>query len=163
MCNWALELFGGWALNCPCKNGRNPCTQHAPYSYRLTPQLLKQYHQHMPQVGSGLAIKLGFGTRDRDPVNFRNAIITCSVYVAYHYYFIIPLQRSWDIALGPIKQVPMNLFMMWMAGNSISIFPIMMVGMMAVRPIQAFMSLGDSKYSNTITKSSQWMLWSDPM
>lgn len=112
----------------------------------------------MPQVGSGLGIKLGFGTRDRDPVNFRNAIITCSVYVAYHYYFIIPLQRSWDIALGPIKQVPMNLFMMWMAGNSISIFPIMMVGMMAVRPIQAFMSLGDSKYSNTITKSSQWML-----
>jgi len=53
-------------------------------------------------------------------------------------------KRSWDTALGPIKQVPMNLFMMWMAGNSISIFPIMMVGMMAMRPIQAFMSLGDT-------------------
>ena len=42
-------------------------------------------------------------------------------------------KRSWDLALGPLKQVPMNLFMMYMSGNSISIFPIMMVGMMIVR------------------------------
>lgn len=50
------------------------------------------------------------------------------------------VKRSWDIALGPIKQVPMNMFIMWMAGSSISIFPIMMVGMMFFRPIQALMS-----------------------
>lgn len=47
------------------------------------------------------------------------------------------LKRSWDLALGPIKQVPMNLLIMYMSGNSISIFPIMMVGMMLVRPIKA--------------------------
>lgn len=46
-------------------------------------------------------------------------------------------KKSWDIALAPIKQVPMNLFIMYMAGNSISIFPIMMVGMLLLRPIQA--------------------------
>ena len=34
-------------------------------------------------------------------------------------------------------QVPMNLFLMYMAGSSISIFPIMMVGMMLIRPIKA--------------------------
>lgn len=34
-------------------------------------------------------------------------------------------------------QVPMNLFLMFMAGSSISIFPIMMVGMMLLRPIKA--------------------------
>lgn len=50
-------------------------------------------------------------------------------------------KKSWDIALGPLKQLPMNLFIMWMAGNSISIFPIMMVGMMFIRPIQAFLSI----------------------
>ncbi|XP_064598913.1 ER membrane protein complex subunit 4-like [Liolophura sinensis] len=50
-------------------------------------------------------------------------------------------KRSWDIALGPIKQVPMNFFIMWMAGNTISIFPIMMVGMMFFRPIQAFIQI----------------------
>lgn len=30
----------------------------------------------------------------------------------------------------------MNLFLMYMAGNSISIFPIMMVGMLFMRPIK---------------------------
>jgi len=50
-------------------------------------------------------------------------------------------KKSWDIALGPMKQLPMNLFIMWMAGNSISIFPIMMVGMMFIRPIQALLAI----------------------
>ncbi|XP_019879852.1 ER membrane protein complex subunit 4 [Aethina tumida] len=46
-------------------------------------------------------------------------------------------KKSWDLALAPIKQLPMNLFFMYMAGNSISIFPIMMVGMLLMRPIQS--------------------------
>ena len=28
------------------------------------------------------------------------------------------IKRSWDLALGPIKQVPMNLFIMYMSGTS---------------------------------------------
>jgi hypothetical protein len=51
------------------------------------------------------------------------------------------IKKSWDLALGPLKQVPMNLFIMYMAGNSISIFPIMMVGMLIVRPVKALFSL----------------------
>ena len=43
-------------------------------------------------------------------------------------------------------QVPMNLFMMYMVGSSISIFPIMMVGMMFVRPIRALLSMNTSTY-----------------
>ncbi|XP_029437624.1 ER membrane protein complex subunit 4 isoform X2 [Rhinatrema bivittatum] len=54
---------------------------------------------------------------------------------------ILVEKRCWDIALGPLKQIPMNLFIMYMAGNTISIFPIMMVCMMAWRPIQALMSM----------------------
>ncbi|GAB0097990.1 ER membrane protein complex subunit 4 [Sergentomyia squamirostris] len=52
------------------------------------------------------------------------------------------IKKSWDIALAPIKQVPMNLLIMYMSGNSISIFPIMMVGMMLIRPIKALFSTG---------------------
>ncbi|GCB85248.1 hypothetical protein scyTo_0025928, partial [Scyliorhinus torazame] len=59
---------------------------------------------------------------------------------------ILVEKRCWDIALGPLKQVPMNLFIMYMAGNTISIFPIMMVCMMAWRPIQALMSMSTSEY-----------------
>ena len=54
-------------------------------------------------------------------------------------------QKSWDIALGPFKQIPMNLFIMYMAGNSISIFPIMMVGMMFLRPVKALLAVKSSK------------------
>jgi len=50
-------------------------------------------------------------------------------------------KRSWDLALGPIKQAPMNLFIMYMSGNTISIFPIMMVIMMAVRPFKTLFSV----------------------
>merc|ERR1711862_304010 len=50
-------------------------------------------------------------------------------------------KRSGDLALGPIKQVPMNLFIMYMSGNTISIFPIMMVVMMAIRPIKTLFSV----------------------
>nr|XP_032800630.1 ER membrane protein complex subunit 4 isoform X3 [Petromyzon marinus]XP_032800631.1 ER membrane protein complex subunit 4 isoform X3 [Petromyzon marinus] len=38
----------------------------------------------------------------------------------------------------------MNLFIMYMAGNTISIFPIMMVCMMAWRPIQALMAMSST-------------------
>ena len=37
----------------------------------------------------------------------------------------------------------MNLFVLWMAGNSVSIFPIMMVGMMFFRPVQTLLSYRD--------------------
>lgn len=51
------------------------------------------------------------------------------------------MKKSWDLALGPLKQVPMNLFIMYMAGNSISIFPIMMVCMLIIRPVKALFTL----------------------
>ncbi|GAV03250.1 hypothetical protein RvY_13702 [Ramazzottius varieornatus] len=46
-------------------------------------------------------------------------------------------KRSWDIAMAPLKQVPMNFFVMWMSGNAISLFPIMMLVMMFWKPVQA--------------------------
>ncbi|XP_022197020.1 ER membrane protein complex subunit 4 [Nilaparvata lugens] len=51
------------------------------------------------------------------------------------------IKKSWDLALGPMKQVPMNLLIMYMAGNSISIFPIMMVGMLIIRPVKALFTM----------------------
>ncbi|XP_073836880.1 ER membrane protein complex subunit 4 [Musca autumnalis] len=50
------------------------------------------------------------------------------------------MKKSWDLALGPLKQIPMNLFIMYMSGNTISIFPIMMIGMSLIRPIKAMFS-----------------------
>ncbi|VDM11747.1 unnamed protein product [Wuchereria bancrofti] len=50
-------------------------------------------------------------------------------------------KRAWDMALQPIKSLPMNLFMMYMSGSTISIFPIMMIAMMAWRPVKALMNV----------------------
>lgn len=45
-------------------------------------------------------------------------------------------RRSWDIALQPIKQLPMNVVLAWMAGNSFSLMSIMIVVMLFMKPIQ---------------------------
>ena len=54
------------------------------------------------------------------------------------------IKKSWELALAPFKQVPMNLLVMYMSGNSISIFPIMMVGMMVIRLVKALFSTGST-------------------
>lgn len=56
------------------------------------------------------------------------------------------VKKSWEIALAPLKQIPMNLFIMYMAGNSISILPIMMVGMLFLGPIKAIFSFNKSRF-----------------
>ena len=60
------------------------------------------------------------------------------------------VKKSWETALAPLKQIPMNLFIMYMAGNSISIFPIMMVGMLFMGPIKALFNFNKSKLSKNI-------------
>jgi len=46
-----------------------------------------------------------------------------------------------ETAQGQFKSLMMNMFMMWMAGNSLHIFPIMMVGMAIWTPIGALMNM----------------------
>lgn len=53
-------------------------------------------------------------------------------------------KRAWDVAMGPAKSLPMNMFMMYMAGRSISIFPIMMVAMMLWRPLKTLFSVNST-------------------
>ena len=46
-------------------------------------------------------------------------------------------KRSWDTALAPVRQAPMNLFAMYMSGNSIYAFPLIMA--LAVRPLKTLL------------------------
>lgn len=43
--------------------------------------------------------------------------------------------------MAPAKALPMNMFMMYMAGRAVSIFPIMMVAMMLWRPFKALLAV----------------------
>lgn len=42
----------------------------------------------------------------------------------------LKLKKSWELALGPAKQLPMQAIMGYMSGNSLQIFSIMMVFML---------------------------------
>ncbi|KAI9811288.1 MAG: hypothetical protein M1826_003264 [Phylliscum demangeonii] len=52
----------------------------------------------------------------------------------------LKLKKSWEIALAPVKQLPMNAIMMYMSGNSLQIFSIMMVFMLFTNPIKGLLA-----------------------
>ncbi|PLB37779.1 ER membrane protein complex subunit 4 [Aspergillus candidus] len=52
----------------------------------------------------------------------------------------LKLKKAWEIALAPSKQLPMNGIMMYMSGNSLQIFSIMMVFMLFKGPIQGLIN-----------------------
>lgn len=53
----------------------------------------------------------------------------------------LKIKKAWELALAPAKQLPMNAIGMYMSGNSLQIFSIMMVFMLFKGPIQAVLNL----------------------
>ncbi|CAG8530174.1 16587_t:CDS:2 [Funneliformis mosseae] len=49
--------------------------------------------------------------------------------------------KAWDVALSPGKNIPMNAFMLWMSGNGVQIFSVMITGMLFFQPIKALMGI----------------------
>ncbi|KAI9263781.1 hypothetical protein BY458DRAFT_514368 [Sporodiniella umbellata] len=67
----------------------------------------------------------------------------------------LKMKRAWDVALAPAKSVPMSLFMMYMSGNSLQIFSVMITAtMLFIQPIKAIMSTQEtfSRFESTSTK-----------
>lgn len=52
----------------------------------------------------------------------------------------LKVKKAWEVALGPIKQLPMTAIMMYMSGNSLQIFSIMMVFMAFKNPIMGILT-----------------------
>jgi hypothetical protein len=51
----------------------------------------------------------------------------------------LKLKKAWEVALGPIKSLPMTGIIMYMSGNSLQIFSIMMVFMAFKNPIMGIL------------------------
>ncbi|OAX79431.1 hypothetical protein ACJ72_06250 [Emergomyces africanus] len=66
----------------------------------------------------------------------------------------LKLKKAWEIALAPTKQLPMNAIMMYMSGNSLQIFSIMMVFMLFKGPIQGLLNTNSAfvKFETESTK-----------
>ncbi|KAK3353688.1 hypothetical protein B0T25DRAFT_219797 [Lasiosphaeria hispida] len=52
----------------------------------------------------------------------------------------LKVKKAWEVALGPIKGLPMTGIMMYMSGNSLQIFSIMMVFMAFKNPIMGILA-----------------------
>jgi len=53
---------------------------------------------------------------------------------------VLKLKKAWEVALAPVKQLPMTAIMMYMSGNSLQIFSIMMVVMAFKNPVMGLMA-----------------------
>lgn len=55
----------------------------------------------------------------------------------------LKLKKAWELAIAPAKQLPMNAIGMYMSGNSLQTFSIMMVFMLFKGPITAILGISD--------------------
>ena len=53
---------------------------------------------------------------------------------------VLKLKKAWEVALAPVKQLPMTAIMMYMSGNSLQIFSIMMVAMAFKNPVMGLVA-----------------------
>ncbi|KAI5303354.1 hypothetical protein KEM56_007639 [Ascosphaera pollenicola] len=70
----------------------------------------------------------------------------------------LKLKKAWEIALAPTKQIPMNAIMMYMSGNSLQIFSIMMVWMLFKGPITGIWNTNSAfaKFESEGLKAQLW-------
>ncbi|KAJ9473177.1 ER membrane protein complex subunit 4 [Diplonema papillatum] len=58
-----------------------------------------------------------------------------------HEQMQVKKKKLWEVATSPRKQMMMVMFMMWMSGNDISIFPIMITGQAIYSPLSAILGV----------------------
>jgi hypothetical protein len=73
---------------------------------------------------------------------------------------VLKLKKAWEVALAPVKQLPMTAIMMYMSGNTLQIFSIMMVGMAFKNPIMGLVATNQAfeKFESPGTKASLLMV-----
>lgn len=58
-----------------------------------------------------------------------------------------PCQKSWDLVTGLMKQIPMQMFMMYMVGNGVQIFSILMTSMLLLNAVRGITAFNRSTYA----------------
>ncbi|KAL8789013.1 MAG: hypothetical protein Q9195_007033 [Heterodermia aff. obscurata] len=72
----------------------------------------------------------------------------------------LKIKKSWELAIAPAKQLPMNAIMMYMSGNSLQIFSIMMVFMLFKGPIMGLVQTNQvfTRFETEGTRKTLWMV-----
>jgi hypothetical protein len=70
----------------------------------------------------------------------------------------LKLKKAWEVALAPVKGLPMTAIMMYMSGNSLQIFSIMMVFMAFKNPLMGLMNTNQAfERFNTENNTAQML------
>ncbi|WFD05665.1 hypothetical protein MVES1_000997 [Malassezia vespertilionis] len=64
----------------------------------------------------------------------------------------IQVAKAWEAAMAPAKSIPMNLMMMYMSGNGVQIFSMMVVFMTVINPLKGITTI------NTVF-APDWLAW----
>lgn len=69
----------------------------------------------------------------------------------------LKLKKAWEVALAPVKGLPMTAIMMYMSGNSLQIFSIMMVFMAFKNPLMGLVNTNQAfeRFQSSQSLSSQ--------
>jgi hypothetical protein len=70
----------------------------------------------------------------------------------------LKLKKAWEVAFAPAKSIPMNAFMMYMSGNTLQIFSIMMVYMLFKNPVTALMQT-NAQFARFETERNRGKFW----
>ncbi|KAK7417531.1 hypothetical protein QQX98_004495 [Neonectria punicea] len=70
----------------------------------------------------------------------------------------LKLKKAWEVALAPVKGLPMTAIMMYMSGNSLQIFSIMMVFMAFKNPLMGLVNTNQAFERFQTTSNSGQML-----
>jgi len=72
----------------------------------------------------------------------------------------LKLKKAWEVALAPVKQLPMTAIMMYMSGNSLQIFSIMMVAMAFKNPVMGLVATNQAfeRFESEGNKSQMLMV-----
>ncbi len=73
---------------------------------------------------------------------------------------MLKVKKAWEVALAPAKALPMNAIMMYMSGNSLQIFSIMMVFMLFKNPLSGLLQTNEvfRRYETEGTKKNMWVV-----
>lgn len=63
-------------------------------------------------------------------------------------------KKIWELAIGPAKSIPMNLFMSYMTGNSLQVISVTMTLMLLWNPIKAIFNETNLTFSKLSTKNN---------
>lgn len=66
---------------------------------------------------------------------------------------------AWNVALGPVKSLPMTGFMFYMSGSQLSIFPIMMFGMQMMKILKSLFQYPGQAFEGNEQKILLSLFW----